>query len=114
MLISRIEHPLQQGLRGWVAVTDLGDKQGGGGAHDGRGLRSGMGQSYLGETGLVCNLMVYVARSAVGPESPPIRHNYNFVTIQAIICGQERVGIGRVRHAWMHAVSGRRRSVSRR
>ena len=31
MLISRIEHPLQQGLRGWVAVTDLGDTQGGGG-----------------------------------------------------------------------------------
>ena len=97
-----------------MAVADLGDTQGGGKvcrrqlgciseSHGERGLLSGIGQFYSGETGLVSNLMVYVARSApmlLGWTCNHLQYviYYNIVSFQASVCGRERVRIGWVRH----------------
>ena len=87
-----------------MAVADLGDTQGGGKvcrrqlgciseSHGERGLLSGIGQFYSGETGLVSNLMVYVARSApmlLGWTCNHLQYviYYNTVTFQGSVCGR--------------------------
>ena len=64
------------------------------GLHGDRVLPSGMGQFYLGETGLVLQPHG-VCCQGLQLDLNHLQYviNYKFMTFQAIVCGQECVGI---------------------